>query len=175
MTRRVKTKMIRELEAIDVIIEIPAGTRNKYEYDEKAGRLRLDRQLPADLAYPADYGFVPHTLAEDGDPVDALVIIDEPAVPGSVLRVAPLGLLRMRDEHGPDPKVICMLADTAARKHLAELDDLPAHSLALFEQFFSVYKDRDQKRWAETDGFGSRSEALEEIRSGRSRWADQQG
>jgi len=103
-------------DAIEVIVEIPARTRNKFEYDVDAGVLRLDRQLPANMVYPADYGFVPRTLAEDGDPVDTLVLIDEPAVPGAVLRVAALGMLRVRDEHGPDPKVICVLADEAARE-----------------------------------------------------------
>lgn len=157
---------------LEVIIEIPARTRNKYEFDEEAGVLRLDRQLPTNMVYPADYGFVPRTLAEDGDPVDVLVLIDEPAVPGAVLRVAPLGVLRVRDEHGPDPKVICVLVEQAAREELAELDDLPTRILAEVEHFFGVYKDLDDERWAETDGFGSKAEALAEIEAGRVRWSE---
>jgi inorganic pyrophosphatase len=158
-------------EVIEVIIEIPARTRNKYEFDEVTGFLRLDRQLPAALVYPADYGFVPGTLAEDGDPVDVLVLIDEPAVPGSVLMVAPLGLLRVRDEKGPDPKVIAVLAEQAHRERLAELSDLSERALAELEHFFVVYKDLEAGRWAETDGFGTRAEALEEIRAGRTRFS----
>lgn len=157
-------------ELLDVVIEIPARTRNKYEYDEEAKRLRLERQLPANLVYPADYGFVPETLAEDGDPVDVLVLIDEPAVPGALLRVAPLGVLRVRDEHGVDPKVICVLAEAAEREELGELSDLSDRTLAELEHFFAVYKDLDSDRWAETDGFGSRAEALQEIAAGRERF-----
>jgi inorganic pyrophosphatase len=155
---------------IEVMIEIPARTRNKYEFDEGTRLLRLERQLPANLVYPADYGFVPDTLAEDGDPVDVLVLIDEPAVPGSVLRVAPLGLLRVRDEHGPDPKVICVLAEEAEREHVAELSDVSPRRLAELEHFFAVYKDLEAGRWTETDGFGSRAEALAEIESARARF-----
>lgn len=158
-------------QVLEVIIEIPARTRNKYEYDEQTGILRLDRQLPTNVVYPADYGFVPETLAEDGDPVDVLVLIDEPAVPGALLRVAPLALLRVRDEHGPDPKVICVLAEEAARERLSDVGDLSERTLAEIEHFFAVYKDLDEGRWAETDGFGPRSEALEEIARGRQRWS----
>lgn len=160
----------RRPEWLDVVIEIPARTRNKYEYDEETGRLRLERQLPANLVYPADYGFVPETLAEDGDPVDVLVLIDEPAVPGAMLRVAPLGLLRVRDEHGVDPKLICVLAEEAEREGLGELSDLSDRKLAELEHFFAVYKDLDSDRWAETDGFGSRAEALAEVAAARERF-----
>ncbi len=158
-------------EVFDVIIEIPAGTRNKYEYDEERGLLRLDRQLPTNMVYPADYGFVPHTLAEDGDPVDVMVLIDEPAVPGSMLRVRPLGMLLLRDEHGPDPKVVCVLADQAEREGLRELDDLSRRTLAEIEHFFDVYKDLEDKRWTETGGFAPREAALAEIASGHARWS----
>jgi inorganic pyrophosphatase len=159
-------------DVVDVIIEIPAGTRNKYEFDEATGMLRLDRQLPITMVYPADYGFVPHTLAEDGDPVDVLVLIDEAAVPGSVLRVRPLGMLRVRDEHGPDPKVICILADKAEREGLRELDDLSKHTLAEIEHFFEVYKDLEPRKWTRTDGYAPRSAALEEIAASRVRWSE---
>ncbi len=160
-----------EEDELDVIIEIPAGTRNKYEYDEDMRVLRLDRQLPTNMVYPADYGFVPHTLAEDGDPVDVLVLIDEPAVPGSMLRVRPLGMLLLRDEHGPDPKVICVLADQSEREDLRELEDLSRRTLAEIEHFFDVYKDLEERRWTETGGFAPRAAALEEIERGRARWS----
>ena len=157
---------------IDVVIEIPARTRNKYEYDPAARMLRLDRQLPATMAYPADYGFIPETLAEDGDPIDAMVLIDEPAVPGAVVAAAVLGVLRVRDEHGPDPKIICVLAEQAAREALREVSDLSERTRAELEHFFAVYKDLDEGRWADTDGFGPQSEALLEVERGRDRWAE---
>jgi inorganic pyrophosphatase len=162
-------------DVVEVIIEIPAGTRNKYEFDEATGMLRLDRQLPTNMVYPADYGFVPNTLAEDGDPVDVLVLIDEPAVPGSVLRVRPLGLLRVRDEHGPDPKVVSVLADEAEREGFHELEDLSRRALAEIEHFFEVYKDLETSKWTKTDGFASRSAALEEIAASRARWLEHRG
>ncbi|MGH9044596.1 MAG: inorganic diphosphatase [Acidimicrobiales bacterium] len=158
-------------DCFDAIVEISAGSRNKYEFDEKSGRLRLDRQLPMNMVYPADYGFVPETLAEDGDPVDVLILIDEPAVPGSVVNVFPLGVLRVRDEHGPDPKVICVLADQASREGLTDIGDLSGRVLAGFEHFFTVYKDLEEQKWAETSGFGPRADALVEISEGRRRWS----
>jgi inorganic pyrophosphatase len=164
-----------ERDFVDVIVEIPARTRNKYEFDEATGLMRLERQLPANLVYPADYGFVPGTLAEDGDPVDVLVLLDEPAVPGAMLRVAPLGVLRVRDEHGTDPKVICVLAEEAEREQLRELSDLSPRTLAELEHFFAVYKDLEDERWAETEGFGTRAEALEEICTGRAKWKEAAG
>lgn len=157
-------------EVLEVIVEIPGGSRNKYEFDEATGLMRLDRQLPTTMVYPADYGFVPQTLAEDGDPVDVLVLIDEPAIPGSLLCVMPLGVLRVKDQHGPDPKIICVLADQAEREGLTEVKDLPERTLAEIEHFFNIYKDLDDGQWAKTDGFGPRSEALGEIAASRTRW-----
>jgi inorganic pyrophosphatase len=155
---------------VEMIVEIPAGTRNKYEFDEATGALHLDRELPAHVAYPADYGYIPGTLAEDGDALDALVILDEPAVPGCIVRILPLGVLWVTDEKGRDPKVISVLAGDAERRGHQQLEDLPAHVLAEIEHFFSVYKDLEEGRSATTQGFAGREEAEAQIIEARQRY-----
>jgi len=155
--------------SVDVIVEIPAGSRNKYEADPATGRLRLDRQLPRSLAYPADYGFVPDTLAEDGDELDALVLLDEPVVPGSIVRATPLGLVLVEDEHGRDPKLVAVPADRAAAEGLTDLADLPPRRLEEFEQFFRTYKRLDTGRRARVCGFGNRLDAWRELFRSRAR------
>lgn len=97
----------------DVVVEIPKGHRNKYEMDHKTGRIRLDRTLFTATAYPADYGFIEGTLALDGDPLNALVLVDEPTFPGCLIRCRPIGMFRMVDEHGQDDKVLCVRATPA--------------------------------------------------------------
>jgi inorganic pyrophosphatase len=157
-------------ELIDVVVEIPARTRNKYEFDEVTGRLRLERQLPTSLVYPADYGFVPETLAEDGDPLDALVLLDEPAVPGCVVRVQTLGVLWVADEHGPDPKLITTLPEVAERSHWNDIEDLTRRTLEELEHFFSVYKDLETNRSVETNGYSGRVKAMEVIEDAKRRF-----
>ncbi len=100
----------------DVVVEIPKGHRNKYEMDHKTGRIRLDRTLFTATSYPADYGFIEDTLGRDGDPLDAMVLVDEPTFPGCVIRCRPIGMFRMTDEHGPDDKVLCLPAANTARR-----------------------------------------------------------
>lgn len=158
---------------VDVFVEIPARTRNKYEFDEDVGRLRLDRQLPLSVAYPADYGFVTETLAEDGDPLDALILLDEPAIPGCVVRVKPLAVLWVRDEHGPDPKLITTLPEIAAESGWEDVADLPRRALGEIEHFFSVYKDLEKDRDVRTSGYGNRAEALGVIEDAVERFAGQ--
>jgi len=153
---------------LEVVVEIPAGTRNKYELDPATNRLLLKRQLPASVAYPADYGFVPGTLAEDGDPLDALILIDEPVVPGGVVRVRLLGLLRLSDEHGQDPKLITILPETAQAEQWDDIADVPRRRLDEIEHFFSVYKDLE-KGFAETHGYGDRAEAFEAVCAAQAR------
>ncbi len=157
---------------IDVVVEIPSGTRNKYEFDEVTGRLRLERQLPRSMAYPADYGFVPETLAEDGDPLDALVLIDEPVVPGCIVRVKLLGVLWVSDEHGPDPKLITILPEVADDVGWVQLNDLPTRRLEEIDHFFAVYKDLETGRSVETHGYGNRDEAIAVVADGRRRYAE---
>lgn len=160
-------------DAIDVVVEIPAGTRNKYEIDHRTGKLRLERQLPASLVYPADYGFVPDTLARDGDPLDALVLIDEPTIPGCVVRVSLLGVLWLKDENGDDPKLITLLPERAEREGLADIDDLPQRTLEEIEHFFSTYKDLESDGSSTTGGYGNRSEALKVLFESRKRQTKQ--
>ncbi len=158
--------------SVDVIVEIPAGTRNKYEHDEPTGGLRLDRQLPASLAYPADYGYVPGTCAEDGDPIDAVVLLDESVVPGTIVRAAPLGVIWVEDEHGRDPKLVTVLKERAGEQHLSELEDLPGWRLAELEHFFTVYKQLEHGRSSRTCGFGTRAQAWAELVAAQDRAAE---
>ena len=109
----------------DVVIEIPRGSRNKYEVDHDSGLIRLDRTLFTATQYPADYGFMPDTLGEDGDPLDALVLVQEPTFPGCLIRSRPIGMFRMTDEKGGDDKVICVPAGDPRQEHLRELEDMP--------------------------------------------------
>ena len=109
----------------DVLIEIPRGSRNKYEVDHESGLIRLDRTLFTATQYPADYGFVPDTLGEDGDPLDALVLVLEPTFPGCLIRSRPIGMFRMTDEKGGDDKVLCVPAGDPRQEHLRDLHDLP--------------------------------------------------
>ncbi len=124
----------------DVLIEIPRGSRNKYEVDHESGRIRLDRRLFTSTQYPADYGFVLDTLGEDGDPLDALVLLEEPTFPGCLIRSRPIGMFRMTDEKGGDDKIICVPAGDPRQEHLRDLDDLPGFDRMEIEHFFMIYK-----------------------------------
>src|ERR1700756_5350787 len=124
-----------------VFVEIPGGSRNKYEYDEELGGIVLDRRLFTSMSYPADYGFVEGTLGEDGDPLDALVFVGEPTFPGCHIRARPVGLFNMSDEKGPDEKILCVPLRDPAWSHVKDLTDLLPTLRAEVEHFFSVYKD----------------------------------
>ena len=120
----------RQAVEFDVTIEIPAGTKNKYEYDHKTGRIKLDRRLFTSTRYPSDYGFIEDTLGEDGDPLDALVLIEEPTFPGCLIRCRAVGMFRMRDEAGGDDKVMCVPAGDVRKSNLQDLDgDVELHCL----------------------------------------------
>ncbi len=125
---------------IEVIVEIPKGSRNKYEIDHDTGAVWLDRHLFTATSYPADYGFIPDTLGEDGDPLDVLVLLDEPTVPGCHIRARPIGVFWMEDEAGPDAKVLCVPATDPRWSHLTDLDDLQPHLRSEIAHFFEVYK-----------------------------------
>ncbi len=131
----------RILAAFDVTIEIPKGTKNKYEMDHHNGRIRLDRTLFTATAYPNDYGFIEGTLGQDGDPLDAMVLLPEATFPGALIECRAIGMFRMKDEMGGDDKVLCIATADQRQEHVTELDDLPALSLLEIEHFFSVYKD----------------------------------
>lgn len=155
---------------IDVFVEIPAGTRNKYEWDPDLGAMRLDRRLFSAMVYPADYGFVPETLGEDGDELDALVILDEPTFPGCVVRARVVGVFHMTDDKGPDAKLLCVLADDSRNGHIEDLEDIPNHLRQEVAHFFDVYKDLEPGKSSDVRGFGGRADALEELRAARERY-----
>jgi inorganic pyrophosphatase len=148
---------------IDVIIEIPQGSRNKYEMDHDTGRIRLDRMLFTSTRYPADYGFVPGTLAEDGDPLDALVLLEEPAFPGTYVAARPVGVFWMDDEHGPDAKILTVPAHDPRYERIRDLADVPEHLLAEIGHFFDVYKELEPGKGTDVRGWQDRAAAEAEI------------
>ncbi len=125
----------------DVTIEIPKGTRNKYEVDHETGRIRLDRLLFTSMAYPSDYGYVEDSLGEDGDPLDALVLLDEPTWPGCLVRARPIGMFHMRDEAGGDDKILCIPAGDPRKTHITDLEDISEFDRLEIQHFFETYKD----------------------------------
>jgi inorganic pyrophosphatase len=153
-----------------VFIEIPAGSRNKYEFDGELGGVVLDRRLFTSMSYPADYGFVEGTLGEDGDPLDALVLVADPTFPGCRIRVRPVGVFHMTDEKGPDEKLICVPLRDPVWSNVHDIHDVAAPFRQEIEHFFQVYKDLEEKP-PETRGFGNRAEALEVLEDARARAA----
>ena len=152
-----------------VFIEIPAGSRNKYEYDEELGGVVLDRRLFTSMSYPADYGFVEGTLAEDGDPLDALVLVADPTFPGCRIRVRPVGVFHMADERGPDDKLVCVPLRDPVWASVHDIHDVSAPFRQEIEHFFQVYKDLDQEGKVRTYGFGNRADAEDVIGEARAR------
>ena len=124
----------------DVTIEIPRGTRNKYEIDHETGRIRLDRILFTAMHYPADYGYIEDTLGEDGDPLDALLLIDEPTFPGCVVRARSIGVFKMVDEAGGDDKILCVPAGDPRQDHVTDIKDISDFTLSEMQHFFETYK-----------------------------------
>ena len=153
---------------IEVMVEIPKGSRNKYEYDHERHVMRLDRRLFSATVYPADYGFVPDTLGEDGDPLDALVLLDDPTFPGCLVRAHPVGVFWMSDEKGPDAKIICVPVDDP-RSAVHDLADLPRHLLDEIAHFFEVYKMLEPGKESSTRGYEGREAAWGEIAAARAR------
>src|SRR5660398_188484 len=135
-----------EVEQILVIVEIPKGGRNKYEYDEGLGRFRLDRMLFSSVHYPSDYGYVEGTLAEDGDALDAMVVVGEATFPGCAIWAKPVGLFKMWDEKGLDHKVLCVPVGDPQWNWVEDVADVPEHLLLEIEHFFSIYKDLEMKK-----------------------------
>ena len=151
------------------VVEIPKGSRNKYEYDSKLGTIKLDRFLSASVVYPTDYGFVPETLALDGDPLDVLVCVSEPTFPGCVVYTRAVGLFKMADEKGPDDHVVCVPIHDPGWNQTHDVDDLPSQLRAEIGHFFSIYKDLDPDRVSEVYGWGDRAAALATIDQARER------
>jgi inorganic pyrophosphatase len=155
---------------VEVVVEIPRGSRNKYEMDHESSEIWLDRMLFTATQYPADYGFVPHTLAEDGDPIDALVLLDEPTFPGCHIRARPVGVFWMTDEAGPDAKLLCVPAGDPRSSGIMDLHDLPGFLLAEIEHFFAVYKDVEPDKRVETRGWEGPEAAAGAIEDARARY-----
>src|SRR3954447_19414961 len=125
--------------AFPVVIEIPKGSTNKYELDKETGLLRLDRVLYSAVYYPADYGFIPRTFCDDGDPLDVLVLGQEPVTPGVLMRARAIGVMRMRDDKGQDDKIIAVHEDDPEYQDYRDLSELPPHRLVEVERFFLDY------------------------------------
>jgi inorganic pyrophosphatase len=142
----------------DVTIEIPRGSRNKYEVDHETGRVRLDRYLFTAMAYPADYGYIEHTLGEDGDPLDALVLLPESVFPGVVVAARPIGIFHMVDDGGGDDKVLCVPVDPRS-EHVQDIDDVSSFTLGEIQHFFERYKDLEPGKFVKGSDWGNREDA----------------
>ena len=147
----------------DVTIEIPKGQRNKYELDHATGRIRLDRMLFTSTRYPADYGFIENTLGQDGDPLDALVLLEEPTFPGCLITCRALGMFRMTDEKGGDDKVLCVPATDPRMAHLTDINDVSEFDRLEIQHFFETYKDLEPGKSVEGANWVDRRSAEEEI------------
>ncbi len=153
-------------------MEIPKGTRNKYEMDHDSGAIWLDRMLFTATHYPEDYGFIPETLAEDGDPLDALVFLEEPTFPGCHVRARPVGVLLARDEHGEDAKILCVTASDPRQAEIEDLSDLPAHLLEEIAHFFEIYKAIEPGKGMTPAGWQPRTVAETIIEEARQRYRE---
>ncbi|MGA4506384.1 inorganic diphosphatase [Propionibacteriaceae bacterium G1746] len=147
----------------DVTIEIPKGTKNKYEMDHNTGRIRLDRTLFTSTQYPYDYGFVEGTLGEDGDPLDALVLVPEPTFPGCLIECRAVAMFRMRDEMGGDDKVLCIPTADTRQNNIIDVDSVSEMMLLEIEHFFTVYKDLEPGKSVEGATWVGRKEAEAEV------------
>ena len=157
-------------DCIHVVIEIPRGSRNKYEIDHTDNRVYLDRRLFTATTYPADYGFVPDTLGGDGDPLDALVLLDDPVYPGVWVEARPVGVLYMKDEAGEDAKLICVPPREPRWEGVDDIDQLPRQLMAEIQHFFEVYKALEPNKYAATTGVGDRDAAWREIEEARANY-----
>jgi len=133
-------------ELVNAVVEVPLGGVNKYEYDKQLHVFRLDRTLYSPVHYPGDYGFIPSTLAGDGDPLDVLVLVDSPSFSGCVIEVRPIGLLSMVDQSAEDEKVLAVAARDPRYKEVHQYSEIYPHVLREIEHFFSIYKDLEGKR-----------------------------
>jgi inorganic pyrophosphatase len=157
----------------DVVIEIPAGSRNKYEIDHETGQIRLDRMLFTSTRYPYDYGFVENTLSLDGDPLDALVMLDEATFPGCVVSCRVIGMLRMSDEAGGDDKLLCVAAGDVRKDYLTNISDLPSFELEEIKHFFQVYKSLEPNKAVHGGDWVDHKAAEDEINASYKRYKKQ--
>ena len=157
-------------QTVECVVEIPKGSRNKYEYDHELGAIKLDRFVSASVVYPTDYGFIPETLSLDGDPLDVMICVSEPTFPGCVVSIKPIALLEMEDEHGVDPHVLGVPVADPLWNSFERLEDLPPPLAAEISHFFVVYKDLDSGRRSSVQGWRDRDAALLEIEQSRRRY-----
>lgn len=162
---------------INVVIEIPSHhSPIKYEVDKETGMVMVDRFLGTAMYYPCDYGFIPHTLSEDGDPVDVLVVSPHSLMPGVVIRCRPIGVLRMVDESGKDAKILAVPVDklTSRYQHVKKPEDLGEEFIEAISHFFTHYKDLEKEKWVKIEGWEDREAARKEILAGVQRYQHQQ-
>ncbi|MEX1178682.1 MAG: inorganic diphosphatase [Nitriliruptor sp.] len=156
-------------EIVEFFVEVPMGSRNKYEWDFERQTFSLDRMLFTAVRYPGDYGFIPETLALDGDHLDVVCILGEPTFPGCTIRSRVLGMLDMSDDKGRDEKILAVADMDPRWKHLRFLNDVPEHLLDEIAHFFAIYKDLEQKK-VDVRGWRDRDEALQTIAEARERY-----
>ena len=159
-------------ELVNAVVEVPVGSRNKYEYEPELGLIQRDRVLPGSVRYPADYGFIPSTQTEDGEPLDVMVAAYDPVFPGCVLRVRPVGVLEVTDESGRDFTILAVPDDDPRFADIEKLDDLPDENLCEIEQFYAVYKRLEGDEEVEIHGWLSREDAHDIIRKSARESAD---
>jgi inorganic pyrophosphatase len=158
---------------INVIIEIPSHSDPvKYEVDKETGAMFVDRFMNTAMHYPCNYGYIPHTLSEDGDPVDVLVVTPVPLISGSVIRCRPIGMLRMTDEAGPDAKLLAVPIDKLCTlyRQVQKIEDMPAQLIAQIAHFFAHYKDLEPNKWVQVEGWADGAAAKAEILAGVARY-----
>ena len=155
-------------EPVTVFVEIPAGSRNKYEFDPALGGIARDRRLFTSMSYPADYGYIEGALGDDGDPLDALVLVGDPTFPGCRIRSRPVGVFYMTDEKGSDEKIICVPLRDPTFMRISDIHDIPSEFRDEIEHFFQVYKQLEEKK-PETRGFGNRADAEQIVAEARER------
>lgn len=158
-----------EIQTVSVMVEVPKGSRNKYEFDKIRRRIKLDRMLFSSVHYPCDYGFVEDSLALDGDALDALVLLWEPTFPGCIIEAKPLGMFIMSDEKGPDEKILCVPVADPLWNHIQHIDEVPPHLLKEIDHFFSIYKNLEQKD-VKVEGWCGIDETLVAIRESQDRY-----
>ncbi|WFR66096.1 inorganic diphosphatase [Curtobacterium flaccumfaciens] len=156
----------------DVTIEIPAGSGNKYEVDHDSGRIRLDRALHTAMVYPQDYGFIEDTLGEDGDPLDVLVLLIRPTLPGVLIAARPVGMFRMTDENGGDDKILAVPDDDDRFAHVRNIEDVPRETLDEIAHFFTHYKELEHGKHVTVRGWDARARAEEIIEQAQRRFLD---
>ena len=165
-----QTEVRKNMDPITVIVEIPRGSMNKYEYDHETHAMTLDRHLIVAMQYPGEYGFVPDTLAGDGDPLDVVVLTEIPTFPGCHITVKLLGVCVMTDEKGEDAKLIAVPTYDPKWKLANDITDVPRDILDRIKHFFTTYKDLDEGKWVKVEQYLGRDAALKELADSRARF-----